>query len=512
MDSLIPPDESRYNAGEALLEGAARSGDTRLLRCEKRDCSAQELIARAFALQRHLAELGLREADRVLIVVRDTPAFYASFLGALRGGFIPIPVSTLLPPKDLAFIARDAAVRAVLLDTELGEPCREPNLYPPDALLLRVQGWDIEGAAPEAGADTPEGAATRTEDPAFWLYTSGTTGEPKGVVHRHVDLPVTAQRFAREVLGIAPGDRILSAPKLFFAFGLGNSLTFPLLLGAQAVLEPGRPTPASMFELLLRERPTVFFGVPTLYAAMLADPALPEALPGLRLCVSAGEALAPALFERWQARFGIEIIDTLGTTEMLHGFISHRPGQAQPGSSGRPVPGYQVRIVDGAGADVADGQVGTLLVRGASAARSYHDRAEQTARTMLADGWLKTGDSYLRDEQGFFRHMGRSDDLIKVSGQFVSPIEVEATLIGHDAVVEAAVVAQGDEYGLLKPKAYVVLTSSSRASEALARELQDYVKARISPHKYPRWIEFVDTLPKTATGKIQRYLLRKDAS
>ena len=508
MGSAIPSDDSRYNAGDALVERAAERGSASLLRCDSRECSGQELAARALALQAALADRGLGSGERVLLALHDTPGFYAAFLGAMRGGFIPIPVSTLLPPKDLAFIARDADVRAVLFDAALPEAARDPSLYPPGAPILGVEGWDIEGAEPADSAD-PAAAATRAGDPAFWLYTSGTTGEPKGVIHRHVDLPVTAECFGRRVLGIGTADLILSAPKLFFAFGLGNALTFPLLLGARAVLCPERPTPKAMFELLQTEEPTLFFGVPTLYAAMLAHPELPESLPSVRLCISAGEALAPALHERWGERFGIEIIDTLGTTEMLHGFVSNRPGKVVPGSSGVPVPGYEVRIVDEAGADVGEDEVGTLLVRGPSAARLYHDRPEQTARTMLADGWLRTGDSYRRDREGFYYHMGRSDDLIKVSGQYVSPVEVEAALAAHSDVVEAAVVADADEYGLLKPKAYVVLTSGTRPGDALANELQSFVKATIAPHKYPRSIEFVDALPKTTTGKIQRFLLRK---
>ena len=509
MGSLIPSEEAPYNAGAALLERAAAAGSRPLLRCEARNCSGDELVARTLAVQRELDAAGLLAGDRVLLSLRDTPAFYAMFLGAMRGGLIPIPVSTLLPPKDLAFIAHDAEVRAVVLDAALPSASREAELYPRGVELRRVDGWEIEGV--ELGHAAPAPAETRAADPAFWLYTSGTTGEPKGVIHRHLDLPFTAQTYGREVLEIGPADRIFSAPKLFFAFGLGNALTFPLFLGAQTVLHPERPQPESVFALLQSEEPTVFFGVPTLFAALLAHPDLPESLGPLRMCVSAGEALAPALYERWLERFGVEIIDTLGTTEMLHGFISNRPGAVRPGSSGVAVPGMELRIVDEAGTDVSRGEVGTLLVKGASAARAYHNRPEQTARTMLPGGWLRTGDSYRQDDDGFYYYMGRGDDLIKVSGQFVSPIEVEATLIAHPRVVEAAVVGQADEYGLLKPKAFVVLNDAA-ASDAVAAELQAFVKSRIAPHKYPRWIEFVDALPKTATGKIQRFLLRKEST
>ena len=506
MGSLVPSEQSRYNAGDALLKRAATRA--RLLRCESRDCGGQELATRTLEVQHSLETLGLRGGDRVLLALRDTPAFYAAFLGAMRGGLVPVPVSTLLPPKDLAFIARDAGVRAALLDSALPAAARDPSLYPADTALVRVDGW--EGDKRDLGSSRePTAAETRAADPAFWLYTSGTTGEPKGVVHRHIDLPATAEGFG-SILQMNPGDRVLSAPKLFFAYGLGNSLTFPLFFGAEVVLHPGRPTPESMFELLRSEAPTLFFGVPTLYSAMLAHSELPDSLGRVRLCVSAGEALAPALYERWRERFGVEILDALGTTEMLHCFLANQPGAVRPGSSGKPVPGYEVRIVDDAGADLADGEIGTLLVKGVSGARAYHDRSEQTARTMLPGNWLRTGDSYRRDTAGFYYHMGRSDDLIKVSGQFVSPVEVEAALLAHPGVMEAAVVAHSDEYGLLKPKAYVVPKSEARAHETLARELQSFVKESIAPHKYPRWIEFVDELPKTATGKIQRYLLREE--
>jgi benzoate-CoA ligase len=385
----------------------------------------------------------------------------------------------------------------------------DESLYPAGAARFSADLAGFAGVTPGAA---PPAAPTRASDPAFFLYTSGTTGEPKGVVHRHADLAVTAERYAREILGLGPADRVLSAAKLYFAYGLGNSLTFPLSLGAEIVLHPDRATPEAMFDLIARESPTVFFGVPTLYAAMLAHPDLPESLGRVRLCVSAGEALPPALYERWLTQFGVEILDGLGSTEMLHIFLSNCPGAARAGSSGKPVPGYEVRLVDADGRDVPDSEVGDLLARGDSAALSYHSRPEETARTMFAPGWLRTGDSYRRDADGYYFHVGRSDDLMKVSGLYVSPVEVEGLLAAHPAVVEAAVVGQLDEHGLTKPRAFVVLARGAQPSERLARELQDFVKAKSAPHKYPRRVDFVDELPKTATGKIRRHVLREKTS
>ncbi len=495
------------NAGDSILERVRARGSERVYLETGEDRSprwvaADELVSAARSVQSAFAAQGLVPGDRVLLLLLDTVKFPAFFLGALRGGVVPIPVSTLLPAKDIAFIAQDANVRAAVVDRGLPDGLATSELFPEGCQVFRGD------EALFRSGDTAPTVPTDTTDDAFWLYTSGTTGKPKGVVHRPPDLAFTAEHYAREILEIGPQDRLLSAAKLFFAYGLGNALTFPLWLGAEAILYADRPTPEAMFELIERHEPTIFFGVPTLYAAMLASPSLPSSLGRVRVCASAGEALPAPIFEAFRDRFGIEILDGIGSTEMLHIFLSNRAGRVRPGTSGAPVPGYSVRVVDDAMRDVDPGESGELLVCGESAARRYHNRPDATEHTMFEPGWLRTGDRYVAHADGTFQHAGRQDDLLKVSGQWVSPIEVESALIEHPAVLEAAVVGALDDRELVKPKAYVVLVGDAVPGEALEAELREHVKARLTPHKYPRWVVFVDALPKTATGKIQRFNLR----
>jgi benzoate-CoA ligase family protein len=461
-----------------------------------------------------LVALGLSAGERVVLVLADTPAFYAAFLGAMMAGLVPVPVSTLLRHGDYQFVLGDSAAAAVVVDESLVTEVLsiahlEPHLRhmlvsgPPRGALTSFETI-VERAEPLATI-----AAARRDDPAFWLYTSGSTGAPKGVVHRHRDIVWTVEGYARRTLGLTAEDRCFSAAKLFFAYGLGNSLSFPLALGAEAAIVAKRLGPEAAFEAIARLRPTIVFGVPTLFGAMLqVEGAVSRFdLSSVRLYVSAGEVLPPEIFRRWRERFGAEIVDGIGSTELLHIFISNRPGACRPGSSGTVVPGYEARIVDDEGAGVADGAIGNLLVSGESAAAGYWNQEEKTKAAF--DGrWVRTGDKYIRRADGFFEYCGRGDDMLKVGGLWVSPIEVEHTILTHPQVAECTVVGAADADDLVKPRAFVVLRSGVEASHALKRDIQAFVRDRIAAYKYPRWIEFVAELPKTPTGKIQRFRLR----
>jgi benzoate-CoA ligase len=361
-----------------------------------------------------------------------------------------------------------------------------------------------------ATADSKAVAApTLRDEMCFWLYSSGSTGKPKGTVHLHGHLIATADLYAKPVLGIRESDVVFSAAKLFFAYGLGNSLTFPLAVGATTVLMAERPTPDSVFKRLVEKKPTIFYGVPTLYAALLASSNFPgrEQL-ALRVCTSAGEALPPEILKRWTERTGSELLDGIGSTEMLHIFLSNRPGDVRPGSTGKPVPGYQLRLVDDQGNVITKpGELGELQISGPTSAIMYWNQREKTKNTFQGP-WTRSGDKYSVDKDGYYIYGGRSDDMLKVSGIYVSPAEVEAALVSHESVLEAAVVGAVDENKLVKPKAYVVLKQDQSASDSLRSALQQHVKDKLAPYKYPRWIEFLPELPKTATGKIQRFKLR----
>jgi len=393
-------------------------------------------------------------------------------------------------------------VTSPLLKQFDGIQAKCPNLryVVPDAQLKDL----LATASPEA-----EAAPTLRDDMCFWLYSSGSTGAPKGTVHLHSHLILTANLYAVPVLGIRESDVVFSAAKLFFAYGLGNALTFPLAVGATTILMAERPTPDAVFKRLVEQKPTIFYGVPTLFAALLVNPAFPDRSKlKLRVCTSAGEALPAEIGKRWQARTGTELLDGIGSTEMLHIFLSNRPGDVRPGTTGKPVPGYELRLVDDQGNVVSKpGELGELQISGPTSAIMYWNQREKTKNTFQGP-WTRSGDKYSLDKDGYYAYGGRTDDMLKVSGIYVSPAEVEAALVSHEAVLEAAVVGAADEQKLIKPKAFVVLKPGKSPSDSLKTALQQHVKDKLAPYKYPRWIEFLGELPKTATGKIQRFKLR----
>jgi benzoate-CoA ligase len=461
-----------------------------------------------------LRSLGVRPEERVFLLMLDSPEFAYLFWGAIRIGAVAVPTNTALKPYDYGYMLRNSRAGVLVVSEEL-LPAVEPVLRDQPA-LRHVLVTGSQASAPGrhalrdllAGADPAlDPAPTHRDEPAFWLWSSGSTGAPKGTIHLHHDMVYTADLYAGAVLGIRERDVCFSIAKLYFAYGLGNALYFPFRVGGATVLYPGRFDPRLYFDLIRRHRPTLFFGVPTAYAAMLAQDG-PADLGDVRMCVSAGEPLPAALFTRWKDRFGVEILDGIGSTEALHIYISSRPGRVRPGSSGEVVPGYAVRIVDEEGRDLPPGEIGDLLVSGESLAAGYWNKHERTKAGFHGE-WFRSGDKYYRDADDYYWYCGRSDDMLKVGGQWASPTEVEAALIQHPAVLECGVVGKDDPEELVKPYAFVVLKPDQQPSRALAEELQAFVRDKIAAYKYPRWIEFVPELPKTATGKIQRFRLRE---
>jgi len=458
---------------------------------------------------------GIRREDRAVMIVHDTVDFPVIFWGSLKAGVIPIPVNTLLSADLFLAILRDSRAKALFVSAELLETVAPILDQAEDLASVFVVG----GAAGDhldfqAELDASEVGSTVAASPdecAFWLYSSGSTGRPKGVRHVHSSLRATSDTYAAQVLNIGECDTVFSAAKLFFAYGLGNGMTFPMSVGATTALLAGRPTPDSVFSVLETARPTVFCGVPTLYAAMLAAMGddRPAGCDRLRICISAGEALPEEVGSRWKARTEVDILDGVGSTEMLHIFLSNAEGDICYGTSGRAVPGYELRLVDEAGRDVEVGEIGELLVNGPSAAEGYWNQRDKT-RSTFEGAWTRTGDKYERREDGRLVYCGRTDDMFKVSGIWVAPFEIEQALVSHPDVLEAAVVPSDDETGLEKPRAFVVLKSGV-APAGMDAVLRDHVKERVGKWKYPRWIDFVDELPKTATGKIQRFKLRQQA-
>lgn len=508
----------RFNFARHLLDlNAARAAKTALID-DQGTLSYGQLADAVRRCAGALQALGLRREERVLLLAQDSSDWVVAFLGALYAGVVPVAVNTLLPAKDIAYMLGDSRAQAAIVSGALLPTVQE-------AMALGTHG--VKHLMVSRGQNLPPGAHafdallqaaapaeptdTHAEEPAFWLYSSGSTGAPKGTVHTQGNLYWTAELYGKGVLKMREDDVVFSAAKLFFAYGLGNALSFPLSVGATVVLMAERPTPQACFKRMTEHRPTIFCGAPTGYGGMLASPDLPaKSAVALRLCSSAGEALPQDIGERWTRHFGVEIIDGIGSTEMLHIFLSNVPGEVHYGTTGRPVPGYEVELRGEDGrpvADNADGssEIGDLYIKGPSAALMYwNNRAK--SRDTFQGAWTKSGDKYLRNPNGTYTYAGRNDDMLKVSGIYVSPFEVEATLVQHPAVLEAAVIGKEDSDGLTKTKAYVVLKPGQQASAA---ELQAFVKERLAPYKYPRFIEFLDELPKTATGKIQRFRLRE---
>ena len=510
---IIVPRE--FNAAVDLIErnlAAGRAGKL-AFRDDRESLTYGELAEQVDCCANALRALGLEPEQRVMLLLLDTIDFPVAFLGAIKAGLVPVPVNTLLTPDDYDFMLRDSRARALVVSEALLDRVAPLLEKQPALRHVIVSGKDGKGrprfrdlladAAPKAVA-----APTLADDVCFWLYSSGSTGTPKGAVHLHSHLTLTAELYAKPVLGIAESDIVYSAAKLFFAYGLGNALTFPMAVGASTVLLPERPTPAAVARILRVEKPTIFYGVPTLYAALLASGDLPKREEmALRRCVSAGEALPEGIGNRWTERTGVEILDGIGSTEMLHIFISNRPGEVRYGTTGKPVPGYAVRLVDDEGKPVPVGELGELQVSGPTSAAQYWNQRERSRQTFLGP-WTRSGDKYTCDKDGYYTYGGRTDDMLKVSGNYVSPFEVEAALMTHEAVLEAAVVGDLDPEKLVKPHAYVVLKPGAARDPGLVEALKAHVKSRLAPYKYPRWIEFIDELPKTATGKIQRFKLR----
>ncbi|HEX9067145.1 MAG TPA: benzoate-CoA ligase family protein, partial [Ktedonobacterales bacterium] len=541
------PDQ--LNAASAFLDSnieAGRGSKTAIFSEGKAHTYAQ-IASQANQIGNGLRDFGIDIEQRVAMILLDSPAFATTFFGAIKIGAVPVPINTLLRPADFVYMLNDSRARVLVIHAALWPTVREtlPQLdyvrnvvvvgleehtaaAPKRGILGRRAGGSrgqtmatASGVATihdfdhwrEAASSQLTAAKTSKDDSAFWLYSSGSTGFPKGCVHLQHDMTYCTEYYAKPILKMTESDSAFSSSKLFFAYGLGNGLYFPFGVGASAVHHPGRPVPEELFNIVQQARPTLFFAVPTVYASMLA---LPDAekrfdFSSVRTCVSAGEALPADILRRWQDRFHVDILDGIGSTEILHIFISNRPGDIRPGSTGRLVPGYQARIVDGQGQPTPTGELGTLQISGDSTTAYYWNKHEKTKEVIQGE-WISTGDTYSQDEDGYFWYGGRADDMLRVGGRWVSPAEVEGAIIAHPAVLEVALIGASDQDGLIRPKAYVVLQPGNEASDTLAADITEFTKSQIAPYKAPQWIEFIAELPKTATGKIQRFMLRQAES
>jgi 4-hydroxybenzoate-CoA ligase len=489
----------------------------------ERSITYGELQARSCRFAAALGTLGVRPEERLAVLLPDTVDFPVAFWGALRAGVVALPLNTLLTSEQYAYILADSRATAIVVAAPFAGTILPLLDRLPRLRTVVVVGSDAEGRAVLRGRDVHDfedllareqphvfTAPTFSDEVAFWMYTSGSTGDPKGVKHVHTTPMAAAKLMGERVIGIRADDVVFSAAKLFFSYGMGNAMAFPMSVGASSVLLPQRPTPDLVFEVMRRHRPTIFYGVPTLYSSLLAHKEMSRGAGSdrLRLCVSAGEALPSHVGERWRAAAGCDVLDGIGSTEMFQTFLSNSPGDVHYGSTGRAVPGYELRIVDEQGREQPDGEIGELIVRGPTAGECYWNQRFKSRRTFVGE-WTHTGDKYLRDPQGYYHCCGRTDDMFKVSGMWVSPFEVEAALASHEAVLEAAVIGKADADGLIKPKAFIVLRTGYAADEGLFETLKLHVKERAGMWKFPRWIDVRPDLPKTATGKIQRFKLRE---
>ena len=513
-----------YNAATDFVDAnvARGLGDKLAFVDPDRSLTYSELQSRSIRFSNSLRALGLQQEDRIALLLHDTVDYPVAFWGAIRAGIVAIPLNTYLNSTQYAYILTDSRVTALVAAAPLAQ-----SIWPAIARLPHLKTVILIGEKEQAAlpgcntqlfedmlanaSDEPLTADTVSDEVAFWLYTSGSTGDPKGVKHVHTSLMVTAKLFGQGILGISENDVVHSASKLFFAYGLGNAMTFPLSVGATAALWPHRPSPEGVFEMMRKHRPTIFYGVPSLYTALLADKNICKGAGSdrLRLCVSAGEALPAHIGEHWRDTVGVDVLDGIGSTELLQTFLSNRPGDIRYGSTGKSVPGYDTKIVDENGRELGVDEIGELIVRGPSAGEGYWNQRAKSRHTFCGE-WIYTGDKYRCDKDGYYYYCGRTDDMFKVSGMWVSPFDVEAALTSHEAVLEAAVIGKEDADGLMKPKAFIVLRNGFAADDGLFEKLKSHVKEKAGSWKFPRWIELRSNLPRTATGKIQRFKLRDE--